>query len=128
MSRWHETDYGAERLHLERLLLAEDYPQMNMIICDDGKVRVEGYLGSNNVCAGSYYVVAEYPDSYPYNRIMVWCPYVHFPPGTPHLYSDDELCIEHGDFGPDDTISTVLGWATEWLAMYENYLRTRERW
>lgn len=126
--KWHETEYGRERLELEMELLADIYPQMNMSIGSDRKVRVDGWLGPNNVCHGSYHVIAEYPDNYPNARIKTWCASHDFPPGTPHLYRDDELCIEHGDACPIDTIVTYLGWAGEWFAAFENSLQTGQKW
>lgn len=125
---WYETYSGSERLQLECELLSLDYPQTKVIRCSDNRIRVEGYLGPNNLCSGRYYVVAEYPDNYPYGRIRVWCPYEKFPWGTSHRYTDGDLCLEHDDFTPDDTMATVLGWTLQWLALYENFLRTGEKW
>lgn len=124
---WYLEPQGQQRLALELDLLEMDYPQMQTLFCDDGNVRVAGYLRPEH-CEAEYYVVLEYPDSYPYDRIKVHCPETEFAVGTPHLYSDGSLCVEHGDFEPDDTVCTVLGWTAQWLTLYEDYLRTTTTW
>ena len=124
---WYEEPAGYSRLILERRLLACDYPQMAMTQCPDGVIRVSGYL-QPEYCCRRYFTVAEYPDSYPYGRIAVMLPNDTVAPGTPHFYCDNSLCVEHGDFWPDDTMCTVLGWTAEWLTLYEDFLRTRRTW
>jgi len=128
--QWYGTSQGQQRLEIEEQLLAMDFPQMELMFCPDGAIRVHGWIGPNNLCSESHYVVAEYPENFPYSRPSVWLPNKGLLSGTPHVYSgaDSELCIEHGDFAPDDPMSTVLCWATQWLALYENYLETGKRW
>ena len=126
--QWHQTSAGKERLALETELLTMDYPQMTVVECRDGKIRVEGHLGPNELCDKSHYVVSEYPSNYPHGRVRVWCPKESFPYGTPHRFKDDALCVDHGDLSPDDTMSTVLGWTVQWLALYEEFRRTGEKW
>jgi hypothetical protein len=127
MMSWHLELDGQERLALETRLVALDFPQMQVVICDDGKVRVAGYL-QPKFSHRAYYVVLEYPDYYPFDRIKVYCPETDFVVGTPHRFSDDSLCVEHGDFAPDDTVCTVLGWTAQWLTLYEHFLQTEETW
>jgi hypothetical protein len=124
---WYLDPDGQERLALETELLALDYPQMQVLVCEDGKVRVAGYLHPE-LCQRPYYVVLEYPDYYPYDRIKVHCPETEFAAGTPHRHMEDDLCVDHQDFEPDDTICTVLGWTAQWLTLYEDYLRTQRTW
>lgn len=124
---WHHEPAGHVRLTLETALVHQDYPQMQVLFCADGKVRVAGYL-KPELCYSAYYVVLEYPDCYPYDRITVQCPQTEFADGTPHRYGDGTLCVEHHDFEPDDTVSTVLGWTAQWLTLYEDFLRTGRIW
>ena len=125
--QWYDTDKGRQRLQNEMELLTIDFPQMKFGLLDDGTAFVAGYIQPTSDCLTiSYYVVAVYPYGYPNgNRIKVYAPYEKFRSGVPHLYRDQELCLEHGDFNRDDTICTVIGWAIQWLVLYENFLRTR---
>ncbi len=128
--QWYETEEGAQRLALECQFLEEDYPKMELSQCPDGLIRVSGYLGPSNLSQRSIYIVAELPRNYPSGRVRVYAPKEIFRTGTPHLYpmTDCELCIEHGDFTPDDTVSTALGWTVEWIALYDAFCNTGERW
>ena len=128
--QWYETDEGWQRFLCEQEFLASDYPDMEISRCDDGCVRVSGLLGPSNLSSRQMFVVGEFPSDYPHGRPRVYAPQEDFPSGTPHIYpmTDVELCVEHGDFTPTDTMSTVLGWVLQWIALYDNFLRTGERW
>lgn len=128
--QWHNTPEGWQRFLWECNYLQEDFPDIQAQRCDDGYMRASGILGPSNLSDRTMYVVVEFPSNYPNGRPRVFAPEEYFPPGTPHLYpaSDYELCIEHGDFTPDDTISTVLGWTLQWIALFDNYMKNGERW
>ena len=115
-------------MELERHLLSLDFPQFRCIRCEDQTVRVAGVIGPNRLCKKGYLVVGQYPINYPRHRPQVFCPEEEFVSGTPHLYSNQELCLEHRNWRPDDTMATALGWAAQWLAAYESYVRTGEEW
>lgn len=127
--QWYDKERGRERLKDELGILAIDFPQMNFAYLDDGTAFVSGYIGPSDCLRKSYYIVAFYPYGYPNgNRIKVYAPNENFCSKVPHLYGDQELCLEHGDFDCDDDIATTLGWAIQWLVLYENFLQTGERW
>lgn len=127
--QWHQTSYGAQRLELERELLEIDYPQADIVECSDGSIKIETWLGPTNLFSNEYYVVLECPENYPHSRVRAWLPYEEFPSNTPHRYPvKGDLCIDHDDFSPDDTLSTVLGWVTQWLALYEQFRETGKTW
>ena len=127
--QWYDTDRGRQRLQNEMGLLTIDFPQMKFALLDDGTAFVAGYIGPSDCLKKSYYIVAIYPYSYPNgNRIKVYAPHENFRSRVSHLYRDQELCLEHGDFDRDDDITTVLGWAIQWLILYENFLETGEKW
>ena len=128
--QWYETSEGWQRFLWECNFFQEDFPSIHAKRCDDGYMRASGILGPSNLSPRRMFIVAEFPNNYPNSRPRVFAPEEHFPPNTPHIYpsTDFELCIEHDDFTPDDTISTALGWSIQWLALYDNFLRTGERW
>lgn len=127
---WYERDDGRSRLAAEKGLLDLDFPQMELLFCGDGRIRVHGTVGPNDFCCMEYYVVAELPPTYPHGRIHVWLPYERMPSSTPHVFShaEGEICIDHGDFDPDDCVCTLLGWVVQWIALYEHFLVTEEKW
>ena len=128
--QWYETPQGWQRLQWECAFLREDYPGLHMQRGADGYMRATGILGPSNLSDRRMLIAAEFPSNYPNSRPRVYAPEEQFPSGTPHIYpgSEIELCVEHGDFTPDDTICTVLGWGLLWLAVYDTYRRTGERW
>jgi len=128
---WYETTEGYQRLLWECHFLSQDYPSMQVQRGVDGIMRATGILGPSNLANRRMYIVAEFPSNYPNGRPRVYAPYETFPPNTPHIYPscDIELCTFHGaDFGPDDTMSTVLGWTIQWIALYDKFRETDERW
>ncbi len=128
--QWYETAEGAQRLMWECHFIQEDYPSLQVQKCADGYIRASGTLGPSNISGKRMFVVAEFPMNYPNSRPHVFAPEEEFPSGTPHIWpgTDYELCIEHGDFTPDDTMSTVMGWVLQWIALYDKYQQTGERW
>jgi len=103
---------------------------VHILLSDDQCIAVHGKLGKSNVCEKNYTVYAKYPVSFPNTRPRVWLPEEEMPLTTPHAYQpwNSELCLDHNDFSPDDTMSTVLGWAVQWCALYEHFLKTGETW
>lgn len=127
--QWYYTDRGRQRLQDEMELLIIDFSQMNFAYLDDGTAFINGYIGPSDCLEKSYYIVAFYPYGYPNgNRIKVYVPNENFRSRVPHLYRDQELCLEHGNFNRDDDISTTLGWTIQWLILYEHFLQTGKKW
>ena len=130
MKQWYETPEGMARLNYESMFIEEDYPNMQVQCCDDGYIRASGFLGPSNLSLRTMFIVAEFPATFPMGRPRVYAPDEVFPSNTPHIYpsSDYELCVEHGNFSPNDTMSTVLGWTLEWIALYDEFCNTEARW
>lgn len=128
--QWYETPEGQKRLQWECYFLGEDYPGMRVDRCEDQYIRVSGILGPSNLSERTMFIVAEFPSIYPNSRPRVFAPEENFPTWTPHLYpnSSIELCVEHNDFTPDDTMSTVLSWTLAWIAVYDEFVKTGKRW
>lgn len=130
MAQWYKSEQGAQRLLWECRFVQEDFPNIQVVVCEDGYVRANGILGPSNLSPRQMFIAAVFPASYPSGRIKVYAPDERFPSNTPHIYpgSGFELCLDHNDFTPDDTLSTVLGWTLQWIALYDNFLATGERW
>jgi hypothetical protein len=128
--QWYETPEGWQRLEWECNFLKEDFPSIQVQRCDDGYIRASGILGPTNLSPRTMFIAAEFPCNYPHGHPNVFAPNEQFPSNTPHIYpaSEYRLCIDHGDFTPDDTMSTVLGWTIQWIALYDNFRKTNERW
>ena len=127
--QWYETSRGAERLDKELELLDYEFPEMALEFTDDGTVVVSGFIGLSELLKNSYLVAAEFPYTYgDGSRIRVYLPEEKLLSGTPHIWSDGEICIEHNNFTPETDIIDVLGWTIEWLALYEGFLEKGERW
>jgi len=76
-----------------------------------------------------------YPDSFPENGPLVYVTSPALPQGTPHLLSDQQMCIFHPGYarkkGVYDaartTAATILGHAISWLICFEIW-QTTGRW
>jgi len=128
--QWYETTQGQQRLLWENNFLQEDFPQIEVEQCEDGYIRASGVLGPSNLSPRTMFVVGEFPSNYPSTHPRVFAPHEQFPSGTPHIYpcTECELCLDHGDFTPDDTMATVFGWAIQWIAVYDSFRNTGQRW
>jgi len=127
--QWYKTYRGEERLKNEIEALSYAFPQMNLGFLDDGTAMVSGFIGPSQLLGNSYFVVAEFPYTYgDGSRIIVFLPEEKLLSGTPHVYSDDEICLEHNNFTPKTDAISVLGWTIEWLGLYEEFLETGKGW
>jgi hypothetical protein len=131
MAAWPETEKGYNRLLLESELLANDFPQMSIGRTPEGEVVVYGELGPGGGLSRNYYIEALYPHNYGNgNPIDVYLPEEEFPWDTPHLYSISKghICIHHGNWDRNCTISDAFGWTRAWLQLYEEFRTTGARW
>jgi hypothetical protein len=129
MGQWYEETQGHNRLMLEKELLAREYPGFQWKLDDNGNLCCIGYIGPNDTLRKSYLVVCVFPYNYGYgNRIKVYTPYEDYPSGTPHRYSDNELCLEHSDFHHKMDVLDTLAWTVAWLALFEGFCETGRTW
>lgn len=61
----------------------------------------------------------------------VFLPRVHFPPGTPHIYNDQSLCLywpEEWQWSATERLAdTIVPWTALWLYFFEGW-RVTGRW
>jgi len=125
---WIDTSAGGTRYWQEIELLSIDYPNMAVCIGGSNMVFAHGWLQSNNLSFGQYYLYAQFAHRHPYDRPRIFLPHEHFSASTPHVYPDNEICVEHDDWRPTDTMAVALGWAVQWIALWEEFRRTERTW
>jgi len=103
-------------------LLRGKFPQFEVFITRDEQVVVRGFLGGNDMLTKCYEIVVRLPDTYGTGTLPeVYVLNETIPPGTPHTFSGNRLCLVHDEktFGTNSTIVVALGWTCCWLVAYE---------
>lgn len=124
------SDAGQRRALKEQALLLQEYPSFEMDVDDDGTLYVHGWVGPNRNIQGRYHVLVLIPPGYG-SGVM---PSAHvlepgLQNGAPHTFVDGSLCLDHsGAFTAKSTLVTFMAWVCVWLALYEGWLATGERW
>ena len=126
---WYESSSGIRRYRHEESKLSRHYPGFELCLEEDGRVTAIGYLGPNDSIEGIYLVYAVFPERFgPGERIQFYLPEIEFPEDTPHHYGDGEVCLTHGDWTAKTTLVDGLGFLSQWLTLFENFVRTGEKW
>jgi hypothetical protein len=108
------------------MIMRERFPQF--VLKDNAKSLFwEGILMTN---FGNRYIVSiEYPDNYPYQHPLARVVRPRIRKNSPHLYANGTLCVypELWDY-KRCTAPAAVPLVAAWLAMYEIWLKTGERW
>jgi ubiquitin-protein ligase len=115
------------RLSAEKIIMAQTHPQFVLKKDRKGQIFWEGYLQTN---FGTLYLVnILYPANYPWDKpkLQIVDPPVRH--DAPHRFVDGSLCAYPDDWGPKRcTAPAAVPLIAAWLALYEVFLRTGERW
>ena len=120
MTEWYAK--RSDRLEVEGRLLKRRYPQA-ALVKKNAQMRVRINLRGKR---DMYECELIYPSRFPYEEIDV---FIRSPKleESPHRYSKTQVCVNHGDWGPQTTAIVYIDWLRKWIDRYENYLKTG-RW
>lgn len=115
------------RIAAEKIIMQEKYPQFVLKADKNRQLYWEGILQTNFDTL--YRVSISYPFAYPYvkPRLDIVEPQVQI--NAPHLFVNGSLCVypAHWDY-KRATAPASVPLVAAWLALYEIYLRTGQRW
>jgi len=115
------------RLEAEKIIMAQKYPQFVLKMDQMGRLVWEGFLETN---FGILYLVnVLYPEAYPWEEPQPRIIEPNIRRDAPHRYPDGRLCVHPEDANPKQyTAAEMVSMIIRWLALYEIFLRTGERW
>jgi ubiquitin-protein ligase len=115
------------RISAEKIIMAEKNPQFVLKADKNNQLYWEGFLQTNFDTL--YRVKISYPAAYPWQKptLDILDPQVR--PHTPHRFIDGSLCVYPRSWNYKQTTAPAsVPLVAAWLAMYEIFLRTGERW
>jgi len=129
---WFENPKKLKRILKEKELMQKHYPDFKWDVTQNDEIVLYGNIGPSNVLEQKYVIGIYLPDNYGSGippKVFLLNKDIR-QTYAPHVYSDDSLCLFHndGEYTARTSLVTVLNWVSAWLALYENYLKTGERW
>ncbi len=125
LEKWYER-YPL-RISAEKIIMQENYPQFVLKIDDGRRLFWDGILQTN--FNPLYQVNIMYPESYPWDRPKLQIVHPPVRPEAPHRYADGSLCVYPKDWNyKQATAPAAVPLIAGWLALYEVFLRTGQRW
>jgi len=124
--KWFRRD--PERVLLEKAVMEQYFPQFQLVLLADDRLRWYGPLETNR--GNVYKIEVRYPDEFPDKAPLVYPlnPVIEaFQPDSDrykHQYPDGHLCLYYpGDktFSPKTTAASVVAVAAAWLFSYETW-------
>lgn len=107
--------------------MQENYPQFVLKIDDSRELFWEGVLQTN--FGTLYRVCINYPQAYPWQKPKLFIVEPKVRTDAPHQFVDGSLCIYPNDWNyKQATAPAAVPLIAGWLALYEIFLRTGERW
>ena len=115
------------RISAEKVIMQENYPQFVLKLDDKRQLFWDGILQTNFLTL--YRVNIFYPQAYPWQKPKLIIANPELRKDAPHRFNDGSLCIypdgwNHKQATAPAAIPLVAGW----LALYEIFLQTGERW
>lgn len=115
------------RVSAEKIIMQENYPQF--VLKADAKKQLfwDGLLQTN---FGSLYRVnISYPETYPWQKPKLDIVHPGLRRDSPHRFADGSLCIYPDNWNyKQATAPAAVPLVAGWLALYEVFLRTGQRW
>lgn len=115
------------RLEAEKIIMAQNHPQFVLKMDEMKCLFWEGFLRTN--FRTLYLVNALYPSAYPWQKpeLRIVEPEVRW--DAPHRYANGTLCVYPDDWSYKRcTAPAAVPLIAAWLALYEIFLRTGQRW
>jgi hypothetical protein len=115
--KWYELN--PERLAVEKRLLAKHHRGTQMRIEKAGIHIIKRIHGRYR----TYKVKGIFANSHPYSPMQFYVVKPALKQGTPHRFTDGQLCLHtSADVGPETTAKVYLDWAQQWIKTYEDWL------
>lgn len=115
------------RISAEKIIMQENYPQF--VLKADAKKQLfwDGILQTN--FGTLYRVNISYPQAYPWQKPRLEIIDPRLRGDAPHRFVDGSLCIYPSGWNyKQATAPAAVPLIAGWLALYEVFLRTKERW
>jgi len=123
--RWYER-YPL-RISAEKIIMQENYPQFVLKLDDKKQLFWDGILQTN--FGTLYRVNINYPQAYPWQKPKLIIAHPQVRADAPHRFVDGSLCIYPDGWNYKQTTApAAIPLIAGWLALYEVFLRTGERW
>lgn len=115
------------RISAEKIIMGENYPQFVLKADEKQQLFWDGLLQTN---FGSVYQVnISYPQSYPWQKPKLEVIHPQVRRDAPHRFADGSLCIYPDNWNyKQATAPAAVPLIAGWLALYEVFLRTGQRW
>ncbi len=115
------------RMGAEKAIMAERYPQFVLKLDASRRLFWDGLVQTN--FGTIYQVNISYPLSYPWQRPKLLVVYPRLRSDAPHRFTDGSLCVFPNDWDHKRcTAPAAVPLVAAWLALYEVFLRSGERW
>lgn len=107
--------------------MQENYPQFVLKLGDNKQLFWDGILQTNFDTL--YRVNIFYPQAYPWQKPKLIIAYPELLTDAPHRFIDGSLCIYPDGWNyKQATAPAAVPLIVGWLALYEIFLQTGERW
>jgi hypothetical protein len=131
---WWEEPQKRRLFELERQVMAERFPDFELAQSQT-KPGMPAWRGALRPLGDrTFDVELVHRPSYPHAEPLVWVLSPRLRSGSPHVWPNDAehlgaICLHVGQWKPfRSTAVASVASASEWLALYEVFLRTGERW
>lgn len=123
---WWQKNAG--RLLKEREVMGKAFPAARLVKCASGSLAWDVPIRSN--FGALYRVSIVYPENFPASYPLAYVVEPKIKQGTPHIYSDNHLCLFNQSDRPEKsytsktTAATISSWVAAWVFSYEVWTRT----
>jgi len=115
------------RISAEKIIMQENYPQFVLKADEEKQLYWDGLLQTN--FGTLYRVNINYPQAYPWQKPKLEIVQPQVQPNAPHRFSDGSLCVYPDNWNyKQATAPAAVPLIAAWLALYEIFLRTGQRW
>ncbi len=115
------------RIAAEKIIMQENYPQFVLKLNDKKQLFWDGLLQTN--FRTLYQVSINYPQGYPWQKPKLEVVDPQIRRDAPHRFLDGSLCIYPDKWNYKQTTApAAVPLIAGWLALYEIFLRTGQRW
>ena len=115
------------RISAEKIIMQENYPQFVLKLDDNRQLFWDGILQTNFDTL--YRVNIHYPQAYPWQKPKLTIAHPQLRTDAPHRFIDGSLCIYPDGWNyKQATAPAAVPLVVGWLALYEIFLQTGERW
>ncbi len=115
------------RIAAEKIIMQENYPQFVLKLDNKRQLLWDGILQTN--FGTLYQVNIHYPQTYPWQKPQLFIVQPEIRADAPHRFVNPSLCVYPNEWSyKQATAPAAVPLIAGWLALYEIFLRTGERW